>query len=356
LSPERAFEILKKKLRERELDLLLVTKRENVRYLTGFTGTFGVVVATPVEVLFVTDPRYTLQASQQCSGWKVEELRGMRLSQWILERYPDVRRIGVEEWLQVGSLERMKEVLKGVQFVVVFGAVEGARAKKEPEEVERIEKALSIAEESFLEVLGILKPGISEKEIALELEFLMRRKGAEGVSFDIIVASGKRSALPHGVASDKLVEKGDIVVLDFGCLFDGYCSDVTRVVKVGRVTGEERRVWTIVYDAHMKAVEAIERGERDCRDIHMVAEGLIEEAGFGGYFGHGLGHGVGLEIHEKPSLSALSEDTLEEGNVFTIEPGIYIPDGFGIRLENMYHLDKSGIRCLNRTQLGIVEV
>ena len=341
---------------EREgLDLLLITKMENVRYLTGFTGSFGVVLIDKEKALFITDPRYTEQARKECEGWQVKELRNERLSQWIARNYtPKV--VGVEEWLQVGSLERMKKNLPDTNFKVVFKAVESLREVKTEGEIENIRRALRIAEEAFKEVLNLVKPGITEKEIALELEMAMRRRGAEGVSFPIIVASGYRSSLPHGTASEKKIENGDLIVFDFGCTFKGYCSDITRMVKVGKLTPEEKRVIETVRRAHEAAVEAIDRGERDCRKVHHAAQRVIEEAGYTGLFGHGLGHGVGLEIHEGPTLSPLSEDRLRAGNVLTVEPGIYIPGRFGVRLENIYLLEEDGCQCLNSLPLDPIEL
>lgn len=239
---------------------------------------------------------------------------------------------------------------------MLFDVVENLRIVKTEEEIGKIAKAVEIAEQAFNHIVNFIKPGASEKDLALELEFFMRKSGASAASFSIIVASGSRSALPHGVASGKNIEEGELVLLDFGCVYEGYCSDMTRVLKLGKLTDEEKYIWSIVYNAHMKACEVIVNGERDCKKIHKAAEELISAEGFGEYFGHGLGHGVGLEIHEKPTLSALSKDSLVDGAVFTIEPGIYLPGKFGIRLENIYTLKNEKLECLNRSSLDLMEL
>lgn len=334
---------LKGIMEEKGLDALLISKIENVRYLTGFTGTSGFVLVREDNALFITDPRYTQQAKRECEGWEVFELKGKRLSQWMAETIAP-KRLGVEQWLTLGSLERMKEHLKDTVFVVVFDVVENMRVSKTEDELKMIKEALRIAEESFKELLSLVKPGVSERDLALELEWLMRKKGAEAVSFSIIVASGARSALPHGVASGKVIEPEELVLFDFGCVHRGYCSDITRVVKLGRVSREEKRVWQAVVDASRAAVEAIENGERSCSRVHKTAEEVLSKYGYNEYFGHGLGHGVGLEIHEKPSLSLLSEDSLVDGCVFTVEPGVYLPGRFGIRIEDMFYLKGDLVR------------
>ncbi len=351
---EKAEGVFSKILEEKSLDLILINKMVNIRYLTGFTGTSGYLFYSKEGFLFLTDPRYTEQARKECSGVEVEEIRGEKLSDWIEKRFSP-KRMGIEQWMSVGALERLKEGLKNVEVEVLLDLVEDLRVSKDSEEKERIKKALELAEESFTEVLDLFKPGVRERDIALELEWRMRRKGSTGVSFSIIVASGSRSAMPHGVASEKPIERGDLVIVDWGCVFDGYCSDITRVVKLGRLSGDEKRIWSAVYDAHMRAVEAVASGERDCKKIHRVAHSVFDEIGLGDRFGHGLGHGVGLEIHEKPSLSPLSEDKLATGAVFTVEPGIYLPGEFGIRLENIYYLDETPV-CLNSLPLDVFEL
>ena len=336
MKPNEFHRYAKPLLDERKLDLLLITKIVNVQYLTGFTGSSGFVVVDEKGCLFLTDPRYTEQAKRECTGWEVEEIRGVKLSHWLKARYSPSR-VGVDEWVYAGSLERMKKELDSAEFEVVFNVVEPLRVKKHEWELERIKTALAVAEEAFTETLEYVKPGVMERDLALELEFRMRRKGAKSASFDIIVASGYRSSLPHGVASSKRIKEGELILFDFGCVYEGYCSDITRVVKLGRVLEEEKRIWRIVVDALESAVIGVKEGMQ-ASQLHGIAQSVIEEAGFGRFFGHGLGHGVGREIHEAPSISPLSEDRIERGAVFTVEPGIYLPSRFGVRIEDMIYM------------------
>ncbi len=330
-------EYVKPFLVEKQLDVLLITKIVNIQYLTGFTGSSGFIVTNLDTCLFLTDPRYTEQAKKECQGWEIEEIRGVKLSKWLKQRFSPLK-VGVDEWISVGSIEKMKKDLGGCEFEVVFNIVEPLRVKKKKWELERIKKALSLAEEAFKETLECVKPGVMERDIALELEFRMRKKGAQSSSFDIIVASGYRSSLPHGVASMKRIKEGELILFDFGCMYEGYHSDITRVVKLGKVTDEEKKIWSIVVEALENAVAGIKEGMR-ASDLHKLAQDVIDSKGFGRFFGHGLGHGVGREIHEAPSISPLSEDFIEKESVFTIEPGIYIPNKFGIRIEDMVYMD-----------------
>ncbi len=336
MKAESFFEFVLPLLEKNRLDLILITKIINIQYLTGFTGSSGFIIVDRERTYFLTDPRYTEQAKSECKDWIVEEIRGIKLSQWIADRYKP-KRVGVDEWLQVGSLERIKQVLGKAEFIVLFDLVESLRIKKQPIELELIKKALNIAESAFNKILKEIRPGVMERDIALELDYQMRKMGASSSSFDIIVASGYRSSLPHGVASNKRIEEKDIVLIDFGCIYNGYCSDVTRVVKLGRVEKEEKYVWEVIVDAMNRAIENIKDGIK-ASEIHGIAENAIDSKGYGRFFGHGLGHGVGREVHEKPSVSPLSEDRIIKGSVFTIEPGIYLPNRFGIRVEDMVFL------------------
>lgn len=337
MKADNFFEYAKSFMEKHNLDLILITKIINVQYLTGFTGTSGYVIVDKHKAYFVTDPRYTQQALTECKGWEIEEVR-FRLSDWLSLRYEKAR-VGIDEWASCGFLEKLKKRWKEAEFVVLFDVVEKLRIRKEKGELINIKKAIEIAEAAFTKTLELLKPGIYERDIALELEYQMKRLGAKGPSFDIIVASGPRSALPHGVASNKRIVEKELVLFDWGCMYNGYCSDMTRVVKLGKTTYEEKRIWDIVNDARKKAIDSI-NVNMAAKDLHNVAEEVIGKFGLSKYFGHGLGHGIGREIHEKPSISLFSEDTIVENAVFTIEPGIYFPGQFGIRIEDMIYLEK----------------
>ncbi len=347
------------KIRERlfseSLDAFLVTKGENVRYLSGFTGSSAFVLIDKDSVFFVTDPRYQEQASQEIPGeFHLVVLKpGERLSSFIKAR--GWSSLAVEDSMSLAQFNALQEGLEGkVSLGVWKGVVEEMRRIKAPREVERIKRAVALAQEAFSEVREMLSPGVVERDLALELEFIMRRRGAEGVAFPFIVASGSRSAMPHGEASPKVMEEGDLVVLDFGARWEGYHSDMTRTFHLGPWEGWAREIYEVVLEAQEAALETIGPGV-EAREVDAVARKVIEEAGYGDFFGHGLGHGVGLEIHEAPALAPTSKDILEEGMVFTVEPGIYLPGKGGVRIEDMVYLGSGGVEVLTSLPKGVDE-
>jgi Xaa-Pro aminopeptidase len=258
------------------------------------------------------------------------------------------RRIGIEgAHTAVSDYRAMTEVLSGVELIALDAELDAIRDIKEPAELEQLEKVATLASQSLLAVLPGLRPGVVEADFALELEFEMRRRGADACGFDIIVASGERGAMPHGRASRKVVQAAELVTIDFGAVLDGYHSDETVTVAVGAIDDEQRRVYETVRVAHDLAIAAVKPGI-SCRDLDAVAREHIRKEGYGDFFGHGLGHGVGLEVHEKPVVSPRSEAMLEEGMVFTIEPGIYLPSRFGVRIEDTVAVTSDGCRVLTK--------
>ncbi|MGP1406292.1 M24 family metallopeptidase, partial [Filifactor alocis] len=229
------------------------------------------------------------------------------------------------------------------------------RAVKDEEEIDNLRQAAAIADKGFLHVLDIVKPGMTEKELALELEFFMRKQGASGLSFTTIVASGIRSSMPHGVASDKVIEKNDMLTLDFGCMYNGYCSDMTRTFVVGTADERQKELYNIVLETQLKVLEAIKPGAR-CKEIDALSREIIGGYGYGEFYGHGLGHGVGLEIHELPVLNGTSEFVLEENMVVTDEPGIYLPDFGGVRIEDTVLVTKDGYDLISRSTKEFIEI
>ncbi len=336
---------IREKLTCEGVDAFLVTHLVNVRYLSGFTGSFAAVVISPSEALFVTDARYEVQAEEEVGPpfTRLTLKPGQRLSQLIIEG--GWRSIAVEDTITLAQYNRIKGSLSDVQLRTWSGVVEGFRRFKTPEEVLKIKKAVELAWKAFREVKGKVCPGVIERDLALELEFTMRKRGAEAGAFDFIVASGPRSALPHGAASSKEIHGGDLVVFDFGARWEGYHSDITRTLKVGTWEKWEKEIYTLVLEAQGAALEALKPGIK-AQEVDAIARRVIEKGGYGAYFGHGLGHGVGLEVHEAPSLSPVSEDTLEIGTIFTIEPGIYIPNKGGVRIEDMVYLSPEGPKIL----------
>lgn len=339
-----------------QMDGAIITKPVNRRYLSGFTGTSGVVVVTQNNQYFITDFRYTEQAKEQCPAFNILTTTTEKtLYDYIREL--QLKTIAYEDdHLTVSEFNVYLEKLSESELKPLKGILTDLRAVKQPFEIEFIRKAASIADKAFEHILNFLRPGVSERDVAVELEHYMKKLGASGLSFDSIVASGLRSALPHGVASDKLIEDGDFVTLDFGCIYNGYCSDMTRTVVIGKASDKQKEVYQTVLDAQIKALEYIKPGNKGY-DVDLVARNSIEQAGYGDYFGHGLGHGVGLEIHENPYLSFRFKDhVLEAGCVITDEPGIYIPGFGGVRIEDLIVVGENGIEILSKSPKHLIEL
>lgn len=331
------------------LDLLLIEHPVNLRYLTGFSGSeASLLVAADGTGWFICDSRYTLQAHNEVQGYAIVEQSRRRNAVVELVEESAARRIGIEgAHATISDYRAMTEVLNMVELVAIDAELDTIRDLKEPAELEQLEQVAMLASQSLLAVLPRLQPGVVEADFALELEFEMRRRGADACGFDIIVASGERGAMPHGRASRKVVQTGELVTIDFGAVLDGYHSDETVTVAVGAIDEEQRRVYETVRVAHDLAIAAVKPGI-SCRDLDAVAREHIRAAGYGEFFGHGLGHGVGLEVHEKPVVSPRSEAMLEEGMVFTIEPGIYLPGRFGVRIEDTVAVTSDGCRMLTK--------
>ncbi len=328
------------------MDALWVSSPANVRAVSGFTsGKDGKVLVTGAEAILYTDARYTVQAREESS-----------LSQVIArppETYGDAAgrvrglRVGFEaEHLTVAGLEDLRAHWDA-EMVPTRGLVERVRLVKSPGEVAAIREAQELADRVFAEVRPMIRAGVRELDVALELELGLRRAGAE-VGFDVIVASGPRGAMPHGVASERVIEDGDLVTIDFGARLRGYHSDMTRTVAVGTPSEELRRVYNAVLEAEEAAVAAVRPGARG-GDLDAVARGILEGRGLGEAFAHSLGHGVGLDIHEGPSLRKGSDDVLEPGMVVTVEPGAYLPGVGGVRIEDLVLVTETGYEVLSRT-------
>lgn len=336
------------------LDAILLSGPVNRRYASGFTGSAGTVVISREDAWLITDFRYTQQAAAQCPGFKIITLKSEeKLYTWL--NTFDFQRIGFEAdiWT-LDAFEPYKTNLKA-QWIPIHNDLMNLRVVKEACEIEAVEKAAAIADQGFQHILSYIRPGITETEIALELEFFMRKAGASGLSFDSIVASGERSSMPHGVASDKIIEAGDMLTLDFGCMVEGYCSDMTRTLVVGSASPEQRRIYDLVLKAQLSSLEAVKPGTR-CADVDLAGRKLIDDAGYGPQFGHGTGHGVGLEIHEQPRVAATSEAILSPGMIITIEPGVYIPGFGGVRIEDLVVVTESGYRLLSASPKHLIEL
>ncbi|HJO30517.1 MAG TPA: Xaa-Pro peptidase family protein [Acidobacteriota bacterium] len=329
------------------LDGALLTRPVNVRYLTGFTGTNGWLLVTAEEVFFLTDPRYQQQAFAQVSDLSIV-IAPRGLAKGFAEAVINsgMERVAFEPHHVTVILREQLEAMVDVEWVPFPMLVETQRCCKEAEEIEAIRAALLVSEAAFQEVANGLAPGQTEIEVASDLELYCRRHGAESMAFETIVASGSRSALPHGVASTRCIEAGEPIMIDLGCKIDGYCSDLTRMIWCG---GMPSRHWLEVHDivnaARAAALETIGPGIAAI-EVDAAAREVIQDVGFGPAFVHGTGHGVGLEIHESPKVSSRSNQPLEVGMVLTIEPGLYLEGEFGIRIEDLVCVTEDGCECL----------
>lgn len=335
-------------LDELDLDALLLCNRENLRYLCGFSGSDGALVASRDHLVFLTDSRYTTQAKQEVSADSIVEYK-IKVDGLIGQlRSLSADRIGFEASLSFGFVQELQEKGSAQWHWRHLGdELHPLRMFKSDEEVRLISAAASLHLGALTEVEPLIRPGTREAELALALEIALRKRGAEEKAFDIIVASGERGALPHGVASDKAMGEGELVTIDFGCRLSGYHSDETVTLAIGDVSDELRSVFDTVLDAHDLALAAVAPGIA-LADLDRIAREHIAACGFGSYFGHGLGHGVGLEIHEAPTVSPRSKAVAAAGMVFTIEPGIYVPGVGGVRIEDMVLVTAEGCRVLTK--------
>lgn len=332
------------------VEAFYATNPENRFYLSGFSGTAGALLLCRDKSYLLTDFRYVGQASRESPEFIIKEVSGA-YSDTLLEIMKEngLSLLGCEgDHLTYNQFTALKDTLTGVELKPVSGLVEGLRLCKDNVEIKSIEEAVRLADEAFEQVLPAIRPGVSEQEIALHLEYSMRRMGAAGVAFKIIVASGPRSALPHGVASSRITREGDLVTLDFGAVYRGYHSDITRTVVLGRPEQKQKEIYAIVLEAQMKAISALRAGVR-ASDVDRAAREIIERRGYGERFGHSTGHGLGLNIHENPRLSSKDDTILQAGMVVTVEPGIYLPDWGGVRIEDTALVEDGGCRVLTRS-------
>lgn len=336
---------LRKRMRERGVEGLLVTQRENVRWLTGFTGSAGSVVVGRGRPVLVTDFRYQVQAMKEAPGAALVVLGKdpfAALREAAQRAHADVL------WFDEASLtvERVRSLRKaGFRLKGGKDLVGELRQRKDPHEVALVRTAIHRAEEAFRELRKHLRPGITERQAGLRLEWLMRERGARRAAFDIIVASGRNGAMPHASVSERMLRNGDLVTIDFGAEADGYYCDITRTLCVGRPTARQREVHGIVRRAQESAIRAAVPG-MPCREVDRAARDIITAAGHGSHFGHATGHGIGLMVHEGPSVSAQSKAVLEQGMIVTVEPGIYVPGWGGVRIEDMVLVTDRGPELL----------
>lgn len=343
---------------EKGLDALLVSQPENYRYLSGFTGSSGWLLISHNRAILATDFRYTEQAKGEAPNCETTQVKG-ELHNWLPDLVSDLawHKLGFEaNFVSYHNYHKLSETIKSKQvnleLIPTTGLVERLRSIKELEELELISKAVELTDAAFEQARSIIHPGVTEKEAAWEIEKLLRQEGSEGIPFEIIVASGPNSALPHAKPSERIICSGEPVLIDMGARIGGYCSDFSRTLCCAKalkaISYQLSAIHSIVLKAQTTAIEGIESG-MDAAQADGLARTIIEQAGYGDAFGHGLGHGIGLEAHELPTLSSNSSDLLLDGMVFTIEPGIYLTGWGGVRIEDMVTLEKGKVRVLTKS-------
>ena len=350
------------------VEAMLITDPYNLRYYTGFRGGEGFALITNRDSrVLITDSRYTEAAEKECyQGFVIRQFDAQISVYDILMEYLTTEQVGelgfenesisyllysrLTDNLSKESADKRSIVLKPLDKALMI-----PRQIKSPEEIELLRTAEHIGDLAFDDILGILKPGMTELEVAAELEYSMKKHGAEGLSFDTIAASGVNSSMPHAIPSEKKLQQGDFLTMDFGCRYKGYCSDMTRTVCIGKASDEQKKIYNIVLEAQLAVLEQIKPGCM-CKDIDKIARGYIASKGYGQYFGHGLGHGVGLYIHESPAFNTRDTTIIRPGMVETDEPGIYLPGKFGVRIEDMILITEDGCESLAHSPKELIEL
>ena len=352
------IKLVREGLDKLEIDGILINNPQNRYYMSGFTGTAGTILITKKDAVLITDFRYTEQAKSQASNYEIVEhgtpkIKALKAE---LERLK-INKLGFEaKQVRYQQYQRYKEKLDAVELVPTENVIKDLRKIKDESEIKEIKKAVKVADQAFEHIVDYIKPGMTEKELSLELEYFMKQQGATKNAFDFIVASGKRGALPHGVATEKKIAKGEMITFDLGCIYSHYNSDLTRTIILGAApTEKQEEVYNTVLEAQLAAIKAIEPGKTG-EEIDQVARQIIVDAGYGDNFGHGLGHGVGLEVHEEPRLAKTADEELEVGMVVTVEPGIYLPDWGGVRIEDIVVVTEDGCEILTSVAKDLIRV
>lgn len=334
------------------IDCMFVNKSEDVSYLTGLSGEDCALLITSDKKYIITDARYETAMSVLSPEFELVVI--FDYIDYIKERKP--KKMGIQDGSM--TLSMYKDLLSAMpeeDLIPATGLMEELRIIKEAEELEILAKAEAIGDAAFKDIVKFIKPGMTEKRIATELEYYMKLHGAEALSFSTISVSGINSSKPHGIPSDKVVENGELLTLDFGCKYMGYCSDMTRTLAIGKISDEMRDVYNIVFEAQLNACEKIRAGMH-VKDGDALARDIIVKYGYGDFFGHGLGHGVGLEIHEDPYLSFRGKHILQENMAVTIEPGIYLPGKFGVRIEDLVFITENRIKNVTGSPKELITI
>lgn len=339
---------LRTRLPELGVDAILISQPENRRYLSGFTGSAGLLLVTPDRAVLATDFRYYEQVGREAPAWELARVT-TTAAQLLGDLLTGVPRLGFEsQHITVDQLATWSQAAPGVEWVPLKDTVEMLRAVKDETEIAAIRRAVALTDAALAHGLAVVHPGMTELELAWKIESYMRSHGASKVAFDLIVASGPNGALPHAHPGEQVVQAGQPIVFDLGCTVNGYCSDLTRTVCLGQPAAGQKYldVWHLVLAAQQAAEAGIRAGLTGI-EADLLARDVITAAGYGDQFGHGLGHGVGLAVHEKPGAGRLSTDTLEAGMTLTVEPGVYLPGEFGVRIEDLVVIGHDGVEILS---------
>ncbi len=345
-------------LQELSLGAVLISNGNNMRYISGFAGATGYLYLSEQRHAVVTDFRYTIQAEQEADGYEIITIGNGGYEEALndLLSSDKISRLGFEaEDMLFADYHRLKDKLKVEELVAIGHEITNMRRIKSTKELEYIRQAEGIGDKVFTEILSFIKPGMTELEVAARIEYLLKLYGASGVSFPAIVASGINSSMPHAVPTQKKIEVGDFLTMDFGCVYEGYCSDMTRTIMIGKANDKQKKVYQTVLNAQLAALEFIKAGYQG-KEIDKVARDLIYQAGYEGCFGHGLGHSVGLHIHENPRLSPLEEDVILAGMTETVEPGIYIKGFGGVRIEDLVAVTEDGCENFTHSSKELIEL
>ncbi len=351
----RRLEKLRKKIKSNKLDAFLVTDQSNIGYVTGFTGSNGLVVITRQNVYLITDFRYKEQAVNQAKGCKVIIAKSSLYEELYLSRIlSKIKTVGFEgSDIPFTTALKIHRLFSPIKFLSFDDFVEDLAVQKDESEIKATRKAIEISDKVFLEMLNFVQPGMTELDVAAELSYRMKKNGAECDSFDSIVASGKNSSMPHAKVTNRKLKNNEPLLMDFGASLLGYRSDMTRTVFFGKPQKEFLNIYEIVLDAQKIAIDNVRSG-LNCADLDGLGRDYISGKGYGKYFGHGLGHGIGLKIHLRPNLSYLSQDVLSENMIITIEPGIYLPGKFGVRIEDNLLVMKNGFENLTKSPKELI--
>ncbi|MGD9678007.1 MAG: M24 family metallopeptidase [Vulcanibacillus sp.] len=348
---------LRDEFAKNKIDAMLITSKTNRKYITGFTGSSGYALVTQDKAILITDFRYIEQAKNQVNGFEVIMHQGP-INDAVADQIKvnKIDNIGFEQDFVTYSLHKQfANKLSNLNLVPVSHIIENLRMIKDQDEIKLIKKAAEISDQAFTYILNFIKPNMKETDVSIALEYKMRELGADGIAFDSIVVSGYRSSLPHGTPSDKKIQSGDFLTLDFGACYMGYNSDMTRTIVIGKTSSKHKEIYDIVLEAQLEGVKKIKAGMTG-KEADALTRDIINKYGYGEYFGHGTGHGLGMDVHEDPRLNHLSETVLTTGMIVTVEPGIYIPDFGGVRIEDDILITESGGEILNRSSKDLISI